>query len=81
MSTFDFACGLEHLNNFVYACPSFCNCVFRLSAIMFKHSGVAFSRKIFGIVEYFSKMFLENTIKLGSLTERNGILKPPGVKT
>ena len=28
-----------------YACPLFCNCVFRVSAILFKHSGVAFSQK------------------------------------
>ena len=60
-----------------YACPSFCNCVFRVSAIMFKHSGVAFISKNFGIVKYFIKVSFEITIQFGFRTGRNGIDELP----
>jgi len=46
---------------------------------MFKHSGVAFISKNFGIgiVKYFIKVSLEITIQLGFRTGRNGIDELP----
>ena len=64
-----------------YACPSFCNCVFRVSAIMFKHSGVVFFSKNFGIVKNLVKVSIEITMHLGSLTGGNEIVKTLAVKT
>ena len=38
-----------------YACPSFCNCVFRVSTIMFKHRVVPFSQKFLVLLYIFQK--------------------------